>query len=423
MLFNLYRFLTRWFSGPPLRCMTAKRLKAGKEIEGRTNERYGITNMPRPVGKVIWCHGASVGESLSALPLLQTLHARLPDWQIIVTTNTVTSAALMEKRLPPYAKHQFIPWDHPVWVKRFMDHWRPDVALWLESELWPNLLHEIKTRNIPTALLNARMRPKTMLKWKKAHELIRYMLSTFKFTLVGARTYRPVFEEFGAQNVRYIGSLKFGAQALPVKEDVLAELKNQIGGRKTIGFLSTHPTEEDLFGDAFKELTKEYPDLLAVIVPRKADRADSIVTELAMKGLKAAKRSAGEKITNDTDLYIADTMGEMGLWHTLCPVVVIGGSFIPHGGQNPIEGAHFGNAIFYGPHMFNFVELTKALEESGAAHPIAAREQLLPTLQQALRDPAKLQAMQMAARDLATQNITVIDAFADEIILQLVQGR
>ncbi len=421
MLFNLYRFLTRWFSGPALRCMTHKRLKAGKEIAGRTNERYGITDMKRPNGKVMWCHGASVGESLSALPLLQTLHARLPDWHIIVTTNTVTSAALMEKRLPPYATHQFIPWDHPVWVKRFMDHWKPDVALWLESELWPNLLHELKTRNIPTALLNARMRPKTMLKWEKAHELIRYMLSTFKFTLVGARTYRPVFESFGAQNVRYIGSLKFGAQALPASEQVLAELKAQIGERKLIGFLSTHPTEEDLFGDAFLTLKKEYPDMLAIIVPRKADRAGDIAAELSAKGLKTATRSKGDKITSATDFYIADTMGEMGLWYSLCPVTVIGGSFVPHGGQNPIEGTHFGAAIFYGPHMFNFVELTKALEESGAAHPIASRADLLPTLQKALRDPAKLNAMQMAAKDLATQNIAVIDAFADEIILQLVK--
>jgi 3-deoxy-D-manno-octulosonic-acid transferase len=422
MLFNLYRFLTR-LSGPALRCMTAKRLKAGKEIATRMNERYGLTDMPRPQGKIMWCHGASVGESLSVLPLLQTLHARLPDWHIILTTNTVTSAAILEKRLPPYVKHQFIPWDHPVWVKRFMDHWKPDIALWLESELWPNLLHELKTRRIPTALLNARMRPKTMLKWKKAHELIRYMLSTFKFTLVGARTYRPVFESFGAQNVRYIGSLKFGAQALPASEQVLAELRAQIGGRKLIGFLSTHPTEEDLMGDAFKELKKEYPDLLAIVVPRKADRANDIAAELNAKGLKTATRSQGGKIAPDTDFYIADTMGEMGLWYSLCPTVIIGGSFIPHGGQNPIEGTHFGAAIFYGPHMFNFPELTKALEESGAAHPIASREQLLPTLQQALRDPAKLQAMQMAARDLATQNITVIDAFADEIILQLVQGQ
>lgn len=419
MLYTIYHGLTA-LSGPFLRRMTAKRLTRGKEHATRYTERFGESAIPRPEGKVMWCHGASVGESLSVLPLLTTLKSRLPKWHFIVTTGTLSSATLMEERLPEFCTHQFIPWDHPDWVKKFMDHWQPDAVLWLESELWPNILAKIQARDIPAALLNARMRPATAKNWRRARGLIAQMLSAFRFILVGARDYLPTFELFGGKNVHYIGNIKFGAKALPVDDAALKMLRDATRGRLCLGFISTHDGEESLFADTVLALKKEFPDLLAILAPRHAPRGNEIATMLAGKNLNVAQRSWKQEITPSTDIYLADTIGELGLWYALCPMAVIGGSFVPHGGQNPIEAAHFGTAVLYGPHMFNFPELCDALEQAGAALALPNTAALLPTLQDFIRHPGKLQKMREAATQLATQNVVVIDAFADEILTRLV---
>jgi len=422
MLFSFYRGMTS-LSAPVLNRILSNRRSHAKEMPERMQERRGHATVTRPEGKVMWIHGASVGEALSVLPLLNTLKARLPAWHFLVTTGTVTSAELMAKRLPEDVIHQFIPLDHPKWVRRFMDHWRPDAVIWLESELWPNLLHEIEMRKIPTALINARMRPKTFAKWQKARSLMTKMLGAFTFILVGARDYMRYFKEFGAKNVYYVGSLKLGAKALPVDETKLAELRNQIGSRPCTAFLQTHATEETLAAETFRELRKEQSDLLLIIAPRKHTRGEEIKTELQQLGFNVALRTAGDAITAQTDIYVADTIGEMGLWYTLCPVAVIGGSFIHFGGQNPIEGTHFGTAVLYGPHMYNFPELCAVLEEAGAAKPVADREHLLPALKAIYGNPEKLAGMRAASLALAEQNHSVIDAFADEVIIQLVEKK
>lgn len=422
MLFSIYRTLTS-LSAPVLNRVLHQRRARDKEDRARMQERRGHATLARPAGKVMWIHGASVGESLSVLPLLNTLMARLPDWHFLMTTGTVTSAQLMATRLPENVMHQFIPLDHPKWVRRFMDHWRPDAAIWLESELWPNLLHEIEKRGVPAALVNARMRPDTFAKWQHAKGLAAKMLGAFTLTLVGARDYLVYFKTLGAKNVHYLGSLKLGAKALPVDPDKLYQLKTMIEMRPCIGFLQTHPTEEDLAAEVFHELKKSQPGLLAVVAPRKHTRGQEIKDDLQEKGLNVALRTLGEEITPQTDVYVADTIGEMGLWYTLCPVTVIGGSFVNFGGQNPIEGMHFGAAVLYGPFMFNFPELCAVLEEAGAAIPVASREALLPALQDLYRHPDKLATIKTAAMALAGQNHSVIDAIADEIIIQLVQGQ
>lgn len=418
MLYSLYRCVTS-ASAPLLEQILKKRIENNKEDPARLSERRGQTHMPRPDGKLMWFHGASVGESLSILPLLNTLKARLPEWNFLVTTGTVTSADLMAQRLPDWAIHQFVPWDHPQWVRNFMDHWHPDAVVWLESELWPNIMHELRTRKIPSALINARMRPKSFSKWQYAKGLAEKMLGTFTFTLVGARDYLKYFKALGAKNVSYIGSLKLGARPLPVDETKLAALRAMIGNRPCIGFLQSHPTEEAFFADVFKKLKKDQPDLLAFVVPRKYTRGQEIKTELQEKGLNVAVRTMNDTITPQTDIYIGDTIGEMGLWYTLCPVAIVGGSFIYYGGQNPIEGVHFGTAVLYGPSMFNFPELCIVLEEAGAAKMVPSQEALLPALRDLYAHPEKREAMKQAALNLAEQNYAVIDSFADEIAIQL----
>ncbi len=422
MLYPIYRALTS-LSAPALERMTQNRLRAGKEHPERFTERFGQTSVGRPLGKLMWLHGSSIGESLSILPLLNTLQARLPDWHFMVTTATLTAADVMAQRLPQNVIHQFVPWDHPKWVAKFLDHWRPDAVVWLESELWPNMLHEFSERKIPAGLVNARMRPKTFERWRVAKPLAGKMLSAFAFILVGARDYIHSFKELGGRNIRYIGSLKFGAKALPFDAQKLSDLKTQIGARPVIGFLQTHPTEEHLAGEAFLELKKSVPDLLAIVAPRKNTRGAEIKSELSGMGLNVALRTAHEKIAPETDIYVADTIGEMGLWYSLCPLVVIGGSFIPHGGQNPIEGTHFGTGIIYGPYMFNFPELCAVLEEGGAARMVPTRDALAQSVSELLKQPEKLSAMRSASAALAEQNHAVIDAYAEEVMAILVKRK
>jgi 3-deoxy-D-manno-octulosonic-acid transferase len=420
MLYKIYRTLTS-FSAPVLNGMLEKRLANGKEDPVRINERRGEAGLPRPEGKVMWVHAASIGESISVLPLLDELQARLPEWKFMITTGTVTSANIMAQRLPKQVIHQFVPVDHPSWVKRFMDHWAPDAVLWMESDLWPNILHEISKRNIPTALLNARMSPASQKKWRHARGLSKKLMGTFNIILAGAREYVTVFQHLGGMNVRYVGNLKFGAAPLPVDPEKLATLKEMIGQRRLLSFLQTHPGDEKIAIDIFSELKKEFPDLLLLIAPRKNTRGAEIKVLATAFGMDTALRTRHEPITMQTDVYVADTIGEMGLWYTLSPMAVIGGSFVPHGGQNPLEGLHFNTAVFYGPHMFNFPEICAILEEAQAVERVETPEKLLNTLRNVLRYPSILSVKQDAAKEMMKKMTMIIPAYTDEIVDHLVR--
>jgi 3-deoxy-D-manno-octulosonic-acid transferase len=404
-----------------MKVFTRKRLSVGKEDPLRFTERFAETKISRPDGKLMWLHGASVGEALSILPLLNTLKSRLPDWNFLLTTGTTNSATVLETRLPNFAVHQYIPWDNPYWVKKFFDHWQPDAVVWLESELWPNHLNEIEKRQIPACLINARMRPRSYGRWKRMRSLVRKMLRAFTFILTGAREYMPIFKELGGRHVHYIGSLKFGAQPLPVNGIKAEEIKRQVGNRFPVVFVSTHPNEEELAARVHQQLKLVKPDLLTIIVPRKVGRGQEIFDTLKNKNVSVSLRSKNEALTPQTDIYIADTIGETGLWYSLCPVAVIGGSFINFGGQNPLEGIHFGCAVLYGPSMYNFIDLCAAMQEAKAAQPVAGEEELISALKVLLTSPEKLEDARTASRLLANQNLSVIDSYADEIIIQLVQ--
>lgn len=420
MLYIIYRTLSS-FAEPLLQALLEKRLRQGKEDPARVGERRGESDVLRPKGKLMWIHGASIGESLSALPLLDELRERLPDWHFLMTTGTVTSAQLMAQRLPAGVIHQYIPMDHPVWVGMFFDHWEPDAVLWMESELWPNMLNEVSTRHIPAALLNARMGPDTQKKWKYAGPLVRKMLGAFTFILTGARDYVAPFKKMGGRRVDFIGNLKFGSAQLPVDLDKLVDVRDMIGPRRCIGFLQTQPGEEKMAAEIYMELKKEFSDLLMISVPRKNTRGREIESQMKMMGLNPAVRTQGDEIYPSTDVYIADTIGEMGLWYSLCPIAVIGGSFVQHGGQNPIEGTHFGAAIFYGPHMFNFPEICMVLENAGASERVANPGELLTVIQKCMRYPSVLSVKHDAAKQMARQMKNIIRAYSDEIIERLVK--
>ncbi|MCZ6861399.1 MAG: 3-deoxy-D-manno-octulosonic acid transferase, partial [Alphaproteobacteria bacterium] len=336
MIYRLYIAVTN-LAGPVFRLVLAIRRARGKEDRQRIGERFGRPGHDRPEGALIWVHGASVGESLSILPLIERLIADRPDLNVVVTTGTVTSAILMSRRLPNGAFHQFVPIDRRAEVRRFLGHWRPDLALWLESELWPILLTEISARGTPIVLLNARMSRRSFARWRRWPGFARFVLTRFALCLAQSEADAERLAGLGAPSPACPGNLKFASPPLPADEQTLSRLRAEVSNRPVWLAGSTHPGEEEIIADAHKRLGERFDDLLTIIVPRHPGRGPEIARELAMGGLETALRSSGDAIALGTAIYVADTMGELGLFYRLAEVVFIGGSLVPHGGQNPIE--------------------------------------------------------------------------------------
>lgn len=408
MLHLLYRGLTG-MAGPAVRLYLDHRSRRGKEDAARRGERLGYADLPRPPGRLVWLHGASVGEANSALILIDRLLEAAPDAHVLLTTGTVTSAALMAGRLPPRAFHQFAPVDLPDAVERFLNHWRPDAALWLESELWPNQLAALRERNIPAALVNARLSARSFKRWRRLPRTVRAMLSTFSRILAQSDDDAARLTALGAADVACVGNLKFSARPPAVDPAAAAALQAILGDRPRWLFASTHAGEEELAAEAHCQLIDDLPDLLTVIVPRHIARGAEIARMLTDRGLKVARRSLNEPLEADCAVYLADTMGELGLLCRLAPVVCMGGSFVPHGGQNPVEPAQSGAATLYGPHMFNFTQIIRRLEAAEAAWPLADGAALAPALRRLLTDETARRKLTDGAAEVTEANRRIVD--------------
>ena len=414
MLQTLYRGLTE-MSGPAIRLYLAWRLKAGKEDPHRQPERRGVASRPRPAGRLVWFHAASVGEALSILVLIERLLADDAGLAVLVTTGTVSSARLMAERLPSRAIHQYVPVDRPAWVRRFLGHWRPDAAVWIESEIWPNLLSEIGRRHIPAALVNARMSQRSFRRWSRAPRSIRRLLAPFRLCLAQTLAEAERLSRLGAADVRCVGNLKYSAAPLPADPAGLAALRGSIGDRPVWLFASSHPGEDEIAATVHGALKDVLPGLLTLIVPRHPQRGGAIAAMLAERGCRAVLRGSGALPDPATDVYVGDTMGELGLFYRAAPIVCVGGSLVPHGGHNPIEPAQLGCAVLYGPHMTNFAEMTATLEAAGAARPVEDAAELAATVGRLLRDPAARDGLADAARQVAASNACVVDAVLDAL--------
>lgn len=368
-LYPIYRGVTA-IGRPALSMFLSHRQSKGKEDPLRLRERKGFASKMRPKGKLVWMHGASVGESLSMLPLITAITtAAQEEITILVTTGTVTSARLMEKRLPDNCIHQFIPLDCPKWVDRFMAHWYPDVVLWFESDIWPNLIHAIGRDDIPGAFINARMSEKSYRRWKKSGSMITELLSHFDAAFTQTPQETQWFKELGIPETDYLGNLKYASKPLPVDDANLEKMREQVGDRYTFVFASTHDDEEAQAARMYSDIRDQIDDFLMIIVPRHPKRADDIRAAIATVSdtLTVSQRSRHEPVTDQTDLYIADTMGEMGLFYRLADVTAIGGSFVQFGGHNPIEPAQLKRPVYYGPGMFNFQAVCAEMEAANAA--------------------------------------------------------
>lgn len=416
-----YRMATR-LARPALGYLLKKRLARGKEDEARIGERRGIAGRPRPQGPLVWFHAASIGEAVSVLPLIARLMAQDPALHVLVTTGTVTSAKLLAERLPKGAFHQFIPLDHPDFCARFLDHWQPDLAVWVESEFWPNLILATRDRGIPMALVNARMSPKSFEGWSKYPKIASVILNSFSLVLAQDQETAVRLQSLGARHAISAGNLKNDAPALPAKASALASLHNLVLDRPVWLAASTHPGEEDIIAETHIAMAPDLPDLLTIIVPRHPDRGADIAAMLENRGLQANQRSRNHLPGDKTDVYIADTIGELGVFYRLTETVFIGGTLVPHGGQNPIEAARLNCAIMAGPHRFNFEEAFAALAEADALFDVNDASSLSATIKRLLGNDTLRHRRAAAARKVAEASSGVAERVAGELLPLLKQG-
>lgn len=344
-------------ASPWLRRMLAKRAKRGKEISERLAEREGIASSPRPPGCLVWVHAASVGEMLSALPLIELLVERCA---VLLTTGTVTSAHLAQKRIPPGVVHQFIPLDVPAWVARFLEHWRPDYAVFMESELWPNLLQACDEKRIKRFLINARLSSKSVRYWRFLPGLARRLLGRFAAIHAQSGADAARFQALGARRVLAWGNLKFSTTPLPYEPAMLAELQHKMPGPVWLA-ASTHPGEEEVIDAAHQALLPQFPNLITIIAPRHPERGAQIAALCA-----DAPRRAVRQAPVPGCIYVADTLGELGLFFRLSPFAFIGNSLVAGGGHNIIEAAKLGKPVISGPSMENFIEARDAMQTAEA---------------------------------------------------------
>ncbi|MBU0725856.1 MAG: 3-deoxy-D-manno-octulosonic acid transferase [Alphaproteobacteria bacterium] len=413
-LLGAYRLLGDT-AGSLIEAYLDRRLRQGKEDPARLPERMGIASRPRPPGVLVWLHAASVGEATSALALVDALLAQRPDLTLLVTTGTVTSAALLAGRLPPRALHHYVPVDRREWVERFLDHWRPDLALWIESELWPMLIVETDRRGIPMVLINARMSRKSARSWRFLPGLALDVLGRFDLCLARSIEQAERFRRLGAPTVRVPGNLKFAATPLPADPAALAELRAMIGDRPHWLAASTHDGEEQAAIAAHRAAAARHPDLLTLIMPRHPKRGAAVASLASEAGLTVARRALGQAPTPETAIYVADTLGEMGLFLASSPIVFVGGSLAPKGGHNPLEAAHFGCAILHGPDMRNNAEMAEALQADQAALCVTDAAALKAAIGRLLDDPAEQARLAEAAANVAERNAGVLDRVMAEL--------
>jgi 3-deoxy-D-manno-octulosonic-acid transferase len=346
------------------------RVRRGKEDPARLGERLGRPSLPRPAGPLAWLHGASVGEALSLLPLAHDLAEARPDLTVLITSGTRTAAELLAQRLPAHVLHQYAPVDGPAAARRFLGHWRPDLAVFVESELWPNLLIEARRRRIPMALLSAKLSDTSLRNWGRLANAARTLFSAF--ALVLAQDERSA-ARLGGLGIAVAGlaDLKFGAGPLPADAAALGALRAELDARPVLLAASTHPGEDELVLDRFAALPA---GPLLVIVPRHPERGPAIAALAAARGLAVSRQGAGEPI-GAAQVRVADALGELGLWYRLAGLAVVAGSLVEGvGGHNPLEPARLGCPFVSGPHVANWRGAYAGLLECDATALVPASE-------------------------------------------------
>lgn len=403
-------------AGGLVRRKIVQRAKDGKEDADRLAERFGVASKDRPDGPLVWFHAASVGESLSIIELIIQIIEDYPQMTVLVTTGTKSAATLLNSRLPKGTIHQYVPVDTPAAVAGFLDHWKPDLAVWTESEFWPRLMVRTHDRGIPMLLVNGRITDQTRQRWRKLRGAARSLLARFDMLLLQNDAMARAFRDIGANphRIDVTGSLKEGAVPLPFDENARKDIVAKIGRRAVWLAASTHDGEEEIVLAAHQNVLRRSPEALLILAPRHPQRAPVLRALIEDAGLGVAQRSLGETIEHSTDVYLADTLGEMGLWYRVAPVSFVGGSLVAVGGHNPFEPAALGSAIIHGPHVFNFDDIYARLEEKNASVSVTGATSLASTVYDCLHADASAQ-LAAAAWDVSSEGSGVTDRVMSRI--------
>ena len=352
------------------------RLLKKKEDPIRVKEKFCFFSKKRRNGKLIWFHGASVGEILSVIPLIEKLEKDKSISQILVTSNTLSSSKILENLKLKKTSHQFFPIDSSHFCKKFLNYWKPTTAIFIDSEIWPNMIINIKKSSIPLILLNARITKKSFQKWKLFPQSAKFFFNKFDICLASSLKSKKYLKLLGAKKIKYFGNLKF-SQSEGTEDSLNKKIKKEILSKKIWCAASTHKTEEKFCGVVHKKLKLKYKKLLTIIIPRHIERTENIIEEIKKLNLNVQTYSSGEKIKENTDIYIVNTYGKTKAFFKVCEIVFLGGSMIKHGGQNPLESVRYGCKILHGPHIWNFYEVYNLLEKYKVSHKINNPNQMV----------------------------------------------
>jgi len=337
------------------------RIILGKEDQTRFKEKYGFLAKKNKLNKTIWIHGASVGEILSIIPIIKKLEMDKKIETILITSSTISSSYILSKYKFKKAVHQFYPFDLNFITKHFINHWKPKLAIFVDSEIWPNMFNNLHKKNIPIILLNARITKKSYKRWKFFPNFSKKIFEKITLALPQNRESKKYLKFLGTKKIKLVGNLKFFGGSL--KDNVNLILKKKFSKKVIFCAASTHPTEELFVGKVHKELKSDIKNLITIIIPRHINRKKEILDGLNNIGLNSQLHTSTKKLRKNTDIYIVDTYGESAKFYSLSKLTFLGGSLIPHGGQNPLESAREGNYILYGPYVDNFKEVYEMLEK------------------------------------------------------------
>jgi len=389
------------------------RLKKGLESPVRYKERYGVTDIRRPQGDLIWFHGASVGESLSILPLIQKITEHSPATNFLLTTTTTAAQKVLNSRINKNTIHQFVPFDAIQWVNKFLDHWQPKAAFFIESEIWPNILWQTNLRNIPITLLNARLSETSLINWLRVKKISKKMWSCFSGIYTQSDLFTERFHRLGAINVKTVGNIKLLSEKLPFDEIEFAYWEAQMKHRLCWVAASTHEGEEEIIFKVHQALKKDLPNLLTIVVPRHVDRCEKIISK--ENDVKISRFT--EKNLRDEDILLVDAMSKLGIFYRLTAIAFIGGSLVPVGGHNPLEPVMLGAFPLWGPYFFNVNDMMYLFDSMQCQQ--KSVDQLIDTLRDFLKNPEKIKNLNDELQQRVASSQQLIDQKIDEIFMAI----
>jgi len=378
------------------------RLYKKKEDRIRFVEKLGFYKKKRFNGKLVWFHGASVGEILSVVPLIEKLENDKKIKQILVTSNTLSSSKILSNLKLKKTIHQFFPLDTNYLTQKFLNHWKPTIAIFIDSEIWPNMLTNIKKKKISLILINARITDKSFKRWKIFAQSSKAFFQMFDICLSSSLKSKKYLQSLGAKKIKYIGNLKF-TESEKDTNNLNNKLRKFLLRKKIWCASSTHGVEEKICATVHKKLKIKYKDLITIIIPRHINRTKKITEELKKFGLNVHSHDSKKKINDDTDIYLVNSFGETKSFFKICKTVFLGGSLIKHGGQNPLEAARYGCKILHGPHVWNFKEIYTLLKKYEISNKITNSNQLTLKVEKMLNNKNKYKNVELKIKLLGSK--------------------